>query len=159
MEQQRFRPDLYYRLNVFPIRLPPLREHPEDIPALVHYFTMKHSNKLGKKVETIPRSVLGALSTYHWPGNVRELQNVIERALILSQGPRLDLGDWFSRRRNGSPVKGFATLEEAEREHVTQALERTKWRVSGELGAARILGLKRTTLEARMKKLGIRRPS
>ena len=158
VEQQRFRPDLYYRLNVFPIRLPPLREHPEDIPALVHYFTMKHGTKLGKKVETIPQRVLGALSTYHWPGNVRELQNVIERALILSQGTHLDLGGWFARKRNGLQVTGFSTLEEAEREHVVQALERTKWRVSGDLGAAKILGMKRTTLEARMKKLGIKRP-
>lgn len=154
-----FRQDLYYRLNVFPIPLPPLRERREDITLLVKYFAMKHSAKLGKKIETIQQKIMDALLAYPWPGNVRELENVIERAVITSLGPRLELGDWRPRPALSPRGERVQTLEEVEREHIIEALELTGWRVSGEKGTAKLLGLKPTTLEARMKKLGIKRKS
>jgi transcriptional regulator with GAF, ATPase, and Fis domain len=159
MEEGRFRLDLFYRLNVFPIRLPPLRERKEDIPLLAKYFAMKHSAKLGKTIETIPQKIMDALRAYPWPGNVRELENVIERAVITSPGPRLELGDWPPKPALSPRSERVLTLEEVEREHIIEALELTGWRVSGEKGAAKLLGLKPTTLEARMKKLGIKRKS
>jgi predicted ATPase/transcriptional regulator with GAF, ATPase, and Fis domain len=154
----RFRADLYYRLNVFPIRTPPLRERREDIPLLVRYFVLKYAVKLGKRIETVPRSTLEALAAYSWPGNVRELANVIERSVILSTGTRLELGDWITSQRPGLPDSPEGTLEAVERDHIARALAQTGWKVSGPHGAARLLGLKPTTLEARMKKLGIKRP-
>ncbi|MCI0484074.1 MAG: sigma 54-interacting transcriptional regulator [candidate division NC10 bacterium] len=153
----RFRPDLYYRLNVFPIRLPPLRERAEDIPLLVRYFVMKYGVKLGKRVETIAQRTMDALKVYPWPGNVRELENVIERAVVLSSGAELELGEWVPKPGVSPREARLPTLQELEREHIIQALELTGWRVSGEKGAAKLLGLKPTTLEARMKKLGIKR--
>ena len=112
---------------------------------------------MGKKIETIPQTTIQALQSYSWPGNVRELENVIERAVILSQGPQLDLGEWLPKPGLAPVELRAATLEEMERAHILEALERTGWRVSGEKGAAKLLGLKPTTLEARMKKLGITR--
>ncbi len=153
----RFRADLFYRLNVFPIQLPPLRERREDIPLLAKYFTAKYAARVGKTIETVSRKALNAFTAYHWPGNVRELQNVIERAVLLSRGPELELGDWF-RQPTGSPdASGVATLAELQRAHIVKVLELTGWRVSGEGGAARILGIKPTTLHARMAKLHIHR--
>ena len=151
-----FRHDLYYRLNVFPIQLPTLRERKEDIPLLVRHFVRTYATKMGKKIETIPQSLMQALQDYPWPGNVRELANVIERGVILSQGSVLELGEW--RTKGPTPVSGeIPTLEELEQQHIISVLDRTGWRVSGEKGAATLLGLKPTTLEARMKKLGIAR--
>ncbi len=154
----KFREDLYYRLNVFPIHSPPLRERKEDIPVLVRHFCDKHGPGIGKKIDSIPQSVLDALTAYHWPGNIRELENIVERSLIITPGRRLELGDWLSRKgplaKKGEPV----TLEDCERQHIQSVLEQTHWKVSGENGAAKLLDLIPTTLESKMKKLGIRRP-
>ncbi len=157
IEEGGFRPDLYYRLNVFPIRVPPLRERAEDIPLLVRYFVMKYGGKLGKRIETVPQRVMDALQAYPWPGNVRELENVIERAVIIGQGSELELGEWLPKPGVSPRSARLPTLQELEREHIIQVLELAGWRVSGEKGAAKLLGLKPTTLEARMKKLGIKR--
>ena len=157
LQEDRFRADLYYRLNVFPIGIPSLRERKEDIPVLVQYFVMKYGTKLGKRIETIPQKTMDALRAYPWPGNVRELENVIERALILSRGPQLELGEWLPKRGVSPTGARVPTLEELESEQIVKTLEMTGWRVSGEKGAAKLLGLKPTTLEARMKKLGIKR--
>jgi transcriptional regulator with GAF, ATPase, and Fis domain len=154
VEEGRFREDLFFRLNVFPIEIPPLRERPEDIPLLVWSFVREFSKTMGKSIESIPREQVAGLQRYGWPGNVRELRNVIERAMIRSAGPvlEIDLPEKTSR-------SGAASLEEIERDHVREILEATGWRVRGSGGAAEILGLKPTTLDYRMKKLGIRRPS
>ncbi len=154
-----YRPDLYYRLNVFPIHLPPLREREGDIPLLVQYFARKFAANLGKKITKIPERMMSALQRYHWPGNIRELEHVIERAVILTEGPELALVDWLSTPSQTGGNGALPTLDELERDHIVRALEHTNWRVSGEKGAAAILGLKPTTLEARMKKLGIERKS
>ncbi len=153
----RFRSDLYYRLNVFPIRVPALRERREDVPVLMRHFVMKYAARLGKRIDKIPQRGLEQLGSYDWPGNVRELENVIERAVILSSGSELELEEWLPRRPGGSAPAQVPSLAELEREHITRVLRTTGWRVRGERGAARILGLKPTTLEARMKKLGIER--
>jgi len=153
----RFRADLYYRVNVFPIRLPPLRERREDIPLLVGYFARKFATRLGKRTPAALPPTMQALQAYGWPGNVRELENVIERAVILSQGAHLDLVGWLPTPGTTSRKGGTRTLEESEREHILAVLEETGWRVSGERGAAKVLGMKPTTLEARMKKFGITR--
>ena len=158
VREGRFRSDLYYRLNVFPIHLPPLRERQQDIPLLVSYFVKKFSASIGKKVESVSGKSMEMLKQYRWPGNIRELEHVIERAVILSQGPELELGDWMPRGDTPDPTGATKTLEEVERAHITQVLTHTNWRVSGDKGAAKILGLNPTTLEARMKKLGIQRP-
>ncbi|MBM4185990.1 MAG: AAA family ATPase [Gemmatimonadetes bacterium] len=157
-----FRQDLYYRLNVFPIRNPPLRERREDIPILVSHFTAEYANRLGKRIEAIPPRVLEALSAHSWPGNIRELANLIERSVIITAGTSLQLGEWATGQYNpvAPPVAlaGSKTLEDLERDHIARTLERTGWKVSGPGGAAEVLNLKPTTLEARMKKLGIARP-
>jgi formate hydrogenlyase transcriptional activator len=176
VDEGRFRADLYYRLNVFPIHTPALRERREDVPALVRHFALKYAARQGKTIDTIPTQTLEALSTYDWPGNIRELGNVVERSVIVSRGTTLELGDWIAPPPVGTPRSAPAgtaaraaaapaaaagngqTLEERERAHILEALERTKWRVSGPKGAALLLGLKPTTLESRMKKLGILRP-
>jgi len=155
--EERFRADLFYRLNVFPLVLPPLRKRPEDIPRLARHFAMDFASKMGKPVGALTADVLEKLTAYSWPGNVRELQNVIERAVILSPRGRFVLGDAPSSSAGGGPKKAARSLEEVERQHIAAVLEETGWRVSGDRGAARILGLKRTTLEARLKKLGIHR--
>jgi formate hydrogenlyase transcriptional activator len=158
VSDERFRADLYYRLNVFPIVIPPLRDRPKDIPPLVRHFAMLYSSKMGKSVGRVSAEVLDRLSAYAWPGNVRELQNVIERAVILSPKGRFEMGDMVAAPPSGSAKqKKLRSLEDMEREHIVAVLEETHWRISGERGAAKILGLKRTTLEARMKKLGINR--
>jgi formate hydrogenlyase transcriptional activator len=162
VEAGQFRADLYYRLNVFPMTVPPLRQRPEDIPPLVRYFVRQYARRLGKHIDTISAEAMEALTHYPWPGNVRELQNVIERAVILSPGPALRLAqDELQRCRPapGSPAK-VCTLEEVEREHILRVLRNTNWVIGGPHGAATRLGLKRTTLLYRMEKLGIsRQPS
>jgi DNA-binding NtrC family response regulator/ligand-binding sensor domain-containing protein len=153
----KFREDLYYRLNVFPIMIPPLRERKEDIPLLVKHFMEKYSAKAGKQVEMVSQNLIDKLQAYSWPGNVRELENIIERAVIITPGKKLILGDWLPISEAQSEDSDILTLEEIEKKHILRALEKTGWRVSGEKGAAKILGLKSTTLEARMKKLDIGR--
>ncbi len=154
----RFRADLFYRLNVFPVRTPALRERREDIPLLVRYFVLKYAQKLGKRIESIPAEVMEPLCAYAWPGNIRELGNVLERSVIVSRGTVLELGDWIPTvARPGGNGEG-QSLEQIERAHIIATLEQTGWKVSGVGGAAQALGLKPTTLESRMKKLGIRRP-
>jgi formate hydrogenlyase transcriptional activator len=158
VEEQKFRSDLYYRLKVFPITLPPLRERAEDIPALVRHFAQKFALRMKKRIETIPADAMKALQAYAWPGNIRELENFIERAVILTSGSdlRVPLSELktLSPSSNGSPK----TLEDAEREHILKALREAKWTIGGSGGAAARLGMKRTTLQSKMQKLGIMRP-
>lgn len=180
--ERKFRSDLYYRLNVFPIHVPPLRERPEDVPLLVRYFVQKFSRRQNKTVAYVPADVMDALVNYPWPGNVRELENLIERAVLLSPGKELRVP--LAELKEFTPSSGFAlnhsdpvrserpapspivpavpsslsTLDEAQRQHILQVLRKTKWRIAGPKGAAAILGMKRTTLQARMRKLGIQRP-
>jgi formate hydrogenlyase transcriptional activator len=156
----RFRDDLYYRLNVFPVVLPPLRERRDDIPRLVRHFTQHFARRMGRRIETIPSAVMDALVRYPWPGNVRELQNVIERAVILSPGPSLQvpLNDLEAAGEEPSaPTAAAVTLADAERQHILGALRETGWVVGGPRGAAARLGMKRSLLYWRMKKLGISR--
>lgn len=158
IQKKEFREDLYYRLNVFPIVCPPLRDRKEDIPLLVKHFCQKHEGKVGKKISNISPKVMEVLMAYNWPGNIRELENIIERALILSKGDSLEYGDWLPVPKEDNikgPSDKLLPLEEMERQHIIAALEKTNWKVSGEKGAAKILGLNPTTLEARMKKMGI----
>jgi DNA-binding NtrC family response regulator/ligand-binding sensor domain-containing protein len=152
----RFREDLFFRLNVFPIFLPPLRERPEDIPLLVNYFIKKYSVRVGKTIEMVPKNLLDSFTTYQWPGNVRELENVVERAVITSRGKSLSLEEGLPAIEKNSDT-GFLSLEEMEKEHIHRALQLTNWRVSGEHGAAKLLGINAKTLESRMQKLGISR--
>lgn len=159
VEEQRFRSDLFYRLNVFPVRIPPLRERWEDIRLLVRHFADHFARRMNKTIETIPSETMKVLTRYHWPGNIRELQNVIERAVILSSGPVLNvpLSDLKPRETtNGATSNG--TLEDAQRKHILAVLEETRWVLGGDNGAASRLGIKRSTLQFRMRKLGISRP-
>ena len=160
VEEQRFRSDLYYRLKVFPITVPPLRDRAEDIPLLVRHFAQKLALRMKKRIETIPSEAMKALQAYHWPGNVRELENFIERAVILTQGPDLfvSLAE-LKRTPSHTADSGATTLEHAEREHILKALRKTNWTIGGPAGAAAKLGMKRTTLQSKMQKLGISRPS
>ena len=151
-----FRDDLFYRLNVFPIRCPPLRERQGDIPLLVDHFVDKSSVKVGKEPPAIPDTVMAQLEGYAWPGNVRELANVIERAVIVSAGGTLGLGPWLTGAAGPTGTAG-RTLMEVERAHIVRVLETTSWRVRGPGGAAEVLGVKPTTLESRMQKLGVHR--
>jgi len=152
----RFRADLYYRLNVFPVRIPPLRERRDDIPALVRYFTQKHARSLGRAIERISPAVMSALQAGQWPGNIRELENFIERSVILSTGTELraPLSELRNGDANAAPAPA-TTMDEAERQTILQALKATRGKVAGPGGAAARLGLKRTTLQSRMKKLGM----
>mgnify|MGYP001608720734 FL=1 len=155
----RFREDLFYRLNVFPITIPPLRQRKEDIPLLVDYFVAKFNKKTGKKIETVSKDTLNVLQEYDWPGNVRELESIIERAVITSQGTGLQILDRFENspqagEQEAQDNKGLAELE---RDHILQALEKTGWRIEGKKGAATMLGLNPSTLRGRMRKDGIRR--
>lgn len=154
VERGRFRSDLWYRLNVFPITVPPLRERVEDIPLLVDFYINKISKRIGKIIEIVPENVMNTIKNYHWPGNVRELQNVLERAVISSSSPKLRLVDdlGISYRHL---IKNFKTLEAVERDYINRVLEQTNWKVSGKNSAAQILGLNRSTLRARIRKLGI----
>ncbi len=175
--ERAFRSDLYYRLNVFPIHIPALRERPEDIPHLVRYFVQKFSRRLNKAVAYIPADAMEALAGYSWPGNIRELENFIERAVLLSPAKELRVpvselksvtiaagagnDSSLSTASLSSPTSSassISTLEDAERQHILRALRQTGWRIAGAKGAAVLLGTKRTTLQARMRKLGIRRP-
>jgi formate hydrogenlyase transcriptional activator len=157
----RFRSDLYYRLNVFPVVLPPLRERKDDIPKLARHFTQRFSRRMGRRIETIPAAVMDALVRYSWPGNIREMQNVIERSVILSRGPALEIPLSELKQQAKSALADFSsslsTLEDAEREHILRALGETNWIIGGPAGAAFKLGMKRTTLQSKMRKLGIAR--
>jgi len=155
---KKYRSDLYYRLNVFPITIPPLRERAEDIPALARFFTQKYARRLKKRIEAIPAEAMAALTGYHWPGNVRELEHFIERAVILTQGADLEVS--LSELKPSAPTAppaNISTLEVAEREHILRALEAANWVIGGPNGAAARLGMKRTTLQYRMQKLGLER--
>jgi formate hydrogenlyase transcriptional activator len=158
VEAQKFRADLFYRLNVFPVEVPPLRERQEDIPLLVRHFVQQFARRMNKTVDTIPTETMNVLVRYHWPGNIRELQNMVERAVILSTGPilKVPLHDLQVLPAPAGPRK-IETLEDAERRHILEALAASDWVISGPRGAAAVLGLKRSTLQARMEKLGIRR--
>lgn len=156
IHQSKFRADLFFRLNVFPIVCPPLRERPEDIPVLAKHFARKFSKKIGRDISSISQSTLNKLKLYDWPGNVRELENLVERAVILSENKTLSIEEGFII--TDSNREGIWQMQEMERCHIIKALEHRGWKVSGEKGAANLLGLKPTTLEARMKKLGIKRP-
>lgn len=154
--EQRFRADLYYRINVFPITIPPLRERRDDIPTLVRYFVQEFATRMGKQIEAIPAEAMSALVDYSWPGNIRELRNVVERSVILTSGKRLvvpkDALDHPAQVAGGRVVP----MAQAERRHILEALEATRWVVGGPKGAAAMLGLKRSTLQSRMEKLGIK---
>ena len=153
-----FREDLYYRINVFPIIMPPLRERKEDIPLLTRHFLLKYNTQFGKKIEVITERVIDSLMNYSWPGNVRELENVIERAVIISPENKLEIGDAIPKTSNETLEENIVTLADNEKSHILKILKHTNWRISGQKGAAKILAINRTTLEARMKKLGIERP-
>src|SRR6266496_3055918 len=158
VEQQKFREDLFYRLNVFPIYVPALRERSEDIPLLVNHFAQRFARRMNRTIETIPAETMAALTRYPWPGNIRELQNLIERAVILSHGPVLqiplqDLDNGIALRRDKDQ-----TLEAADRAHILTILKDTRWVLGGARGAAARLGMNRSTLQFRLKKLGIVRP-
>jgi len=156
--QGNFREDLYYRLNVFPIRVPPLRERKEDIPLLAHYFLNIYSTKMGKKIEGIPKSEMDKLRQYDWPGNVRELANLIERSTILTSESLLRVPE-LSIRQGAIPYpQANLTLKENERRHILWALHKTGWKVRGRGGAAELLDIPASTLAFRMKKLGIQKP-
>ncbi len=154
MENREFRSDLYYRLNVFPIRIPPLRERPEDIPLLVRYFTQKYARQMDKKIESVPTQAMKKLSSWHWPGNIRELENVIERSVILTHGTELQV-PISGLGNNGKSIPMAGAREANERDEIVRILRTTNGRVAGPNGAAARMSLKRTTLIARMKKLGI----
>lgn len=160
VEEKKFRSDLYYRLNVFPINVPPLRERPEDIPLLVHFFANKFAQQMKRRIESVPRETMAALVGYHWPGNIRELQNLVERAVILSRGSLLEipLGELKQAPRPTNRLNGGTTLETVERDHILKILSETKWVIGGPTGAAARLGINRTTLNHRLRKLGITRP-
>jgi transcriptional regulator with GAF, ATPase, and Fis domain len=155
--ERKFREDLYYRLNVFPIHCPPLRERREDIPALVTHFVEMYKLRFGKNIESVSGKSMAALTKYDWPGNIRELQNVVERAALVSAGTSLEVDDCLRMQTSAStpPLRG---LHEEEREYILKVLSITNWKVSGNKGAAEILQLNRKTLESKMKRLGIRRP-
>jgi formate hydrogenlyase transcriptional activator len=157
VKQREFRSDLYYRLNVFPILLPPLRARREDIPALVAHFVEIYGRRMGKQIDHIPSEAMSALSSFPWPGNIRELQNFIERSVILSVGSVLRAPLAELKRSLEAESLGAITLEEAERDHILKTLEYTRWVVAGPNGAASRLGMKRSTLYFRMQKLGISR--
>ena len=152
-----FREDLWYRLNIFPITMPPLRDRLDDIPLLVDFYVDKISKRLGKSIEMVPVSVMDALQKYHWPGNIRELENVLERAVINSSGPKLRLVDEL-KKPHEDLLRSERTLEDVEREYIIRVLEQVQWKVSGKNSAAVILGLDRSTLRARMRKLNIEKP-
>jgi formate hydrogenlyase transcriptional activator len=160
VDRREFRSDLYYRLNVFPVTVPPLRERPEDIPLLARYFSEKYSRRMNKRIETIPADTMQVLTRYHWPGNIRELQNFIERAVILSKATtlRAPLGE-LERLAEKTPIHGVRSLVATDRDQILGALTAANWVLGGPGGAAERLGLKRTTLLYRMRRLGITRPA
>jgi chemotaxis protein methyltransferase CheR len=153
----RFRQDLWYRLNVYPITLPPLRERVEDIPLIVQYYVDILARKMGKDIVSVPEKVMKVLQSYEWPGNVRELANVLERAVISTSGSKLRLSEELTLDHQMSP-ESFKSLQDMERDYIIKALEKTNWKVSGKNSAAEILRLQRSTLRAKMEKLGIQKP-
>src|SRR5262249_21696564 len=155
VSSHQLRSDLSSRLSVFPVSVPALRERADDVPRLVRYFVAKYAARMNRKIETIPSEAMGALARWHWPGNVRELENLMERSVILSRGPALQVP--LGEIRAKLPVRSESALthEQNEREHILRVLRETAGRVSGPDGAATRLGLKRTTLQSKMKKLGI----
>ena len=156
--EQQFRMDLYYRLNVFPITIPPLRERREDIPTLVRYFVQEFATRMRREIESIPAETMDVLVRYSWPGNIRELRNVLERSVILTSGKRLRIPkDALDELAPSVESNGVLPLADAERRHILNALNATNWVVGGPAGAATLLGMKRSTLQSRMEKLGIRR--
>jgi formate hydrogenlyase transcriptional activator len=157
VKRNQFRSDLYYRLNVFPVALPPLRARSEDIPALVEHFVEIYARRMDKQIERIPPETMSALTSYQWPGNIRELQNFIERSVILSSGNVLRPPLASLQAAAETESLGAVTLEDAERDHIRKILEQTRWVVAGPKGAAARLGIKRSTLYFRMQKLGISR--
>jgi formate hydrogenlyase transcriptional activator len=159
--ERKFRNDLYYRLNVFPITVPPLRERPEDIPLLVHFFANRFAQQMKKKIESVSKETMAALVSYNWPGNIRELQNLVERGVILSRSPTLEIPLTELKRSTrlpGTQSNSSTTLESVERDHILRVLSETRWVIGGPSGAAARLGMNRTTLNHRMRKLGISRP-
>jgi len=159
VENGNFRSDLFYRLNILPISIPPLREHIEDIPLLTEHFLAGLNRKTGKKISIIPKKTMQILMEYNWPGNIRELENLIERAHVLSPGNKLEIGDWFQNHlKVAESKKTIVSLERNEIQHITEALKATRWKIRGENGAAKLLEINPSTLESRMKKLGIERP-
>jgi len=156
---KQFRSDFYYRLNVFPITVPPLRERPDDVPVLVRYFAQQYAQRMKKRIETIPAETMTVLSRYYWPGNIRELENLIERSVILSHGPNLSVPLGELKVSATTALDGGTSLEAAERKHILRALQEANWVVGGATGAAARLGMKRTTLQSKMRKLGIARQS
>ncbi|WAC14802.1 sigma-54-dependent transcriptional regulator [Dyadobacter pollutisoli] len=164
VQQGRFRADLFYRLNVFPLHTPPLRDRKEDIPLLVRHFVKKYAVKNGKVIRRISKKTYQLLEAHHWPGNIRELENVIERGIIMSKGDKFKVDDWLledpARSRKTPGESGaIESLEENERIHILRALQQTNWRVTGDQGAARLLLINERTLQSRIRKLQIRRPN
>jgi transcriptional regulator with GAF, ATPase, and Fis domain len=159
LTQGRFREDLYFRLNVFPIQVPPLRDRMDDIELLVHHFSRKYCTKMGKQVKSINQETMKKLIDYAWPGNIRELENVVERGIVLSTGDQLVIGDWFAApTTDGMKIdEKTSSLEDIEKQHILKVLEITNWRVSGPKGAAKILKMNASTLFSRMDKLDISR--
>ena len=158
MEKGIFRQDLYYRLNVFPVYVPPLRDRKEDIITLAHYFIDKFSRDMRKRIRRVPGEEVKKLTEYHWPGNVRELEHFVERAVILSDGNRISFSGLERSPADAISLqdRGSMSLADVEREHIEKVLQATHWKVSGPRGAAAVLGLKRSTLRSRMAKLGIK---
>ena len=161
VREHQFRDDLYYRLNVFPIQAPPLRDRPEDIPALVSHFVRRFAARMNRRIEAIPLETMHALKRHTWPGNVRQLENLVERSVILSTGPTLNVPfeDLMPCTVAAQRADGVATLAGVERSHILGVLEETNWTIAGPRGAALRLGMKRTTLQSMIKRLGIERPS
>jgi formate hydrogenlyase transcriptional activator len=155
VEEKQFRADLYYRLSVFPIQMPPLRDRKDDIPVLARQFMARYAGQMNKIVEDIPREILDAMLAYDWPGNVRQLQNFIEHGVIVSSGSTFQPSLRPLRSKKSAVTRSRKTLEDAVREHILHALEQTKWVVGGRYGTAAYLGVARTTLLAKMRRLGI----
>jgi DNA-binding NtrC family response regulator len=154
-----FRSDLFYRINIIPITIPPLRDHIDDIPLLTEHFILKLNKKSGKIINSVPKKTIEKLMEYHWPGNIRELENIIERGHVLSNGNKLEIGNWFSSKPNiVSQQNEFVSIDEHERIYLLKVLKATKWKIRGANGAAEILNINPTTLESRLKKLNISRP-
>jgi formate hydrogenlyase transcriptional activator len=159
-----FRADLYYRLNVFPLHTPPLRERKVDIPLLVRHFVRKYAVKNGKVIRRISKKTFQLLQSHHWPGNIRELENVMERGVIMSKGDKFKIDNWLLEDAGGmTSITGkngvIESLEENERMHIVRALDQTNWRVTGDQGAARLLQINERTLQSRIRKLQIQRPN
>ena len=157
IKKGRFREDLYYRLNVFPLTIPPLRKRSDDIPLLVEHFVKKFSRKMGKEIKTVPKETMKALQDYSWPGNVRELEHVIERAVITTQGPVLRLAERIDDGKAPARNIDSLSISDVEREHILKVMAKTGWRIEGNKGAAALLDMNPSTLRSRMQKLGISR--